>query len=83
MRLWGYRIPKYRWPAVGAMIERLALVEEMGLTPKDLPTIAAAMSKIGLPAPEVKYGEWWDSHQTRSARKEYLESTDPTDVGQS
>ncbi len=82
MKRWGYKIHKYRWPAVGAMIERLAQVEKMGLTPKDLPTIAAAMSKIGLPAHEVKYGEWWDPYQMKIARKEYLESTDPTDVGQ-
>lgn len=82
MGLSGYRIPKYSHPAVGAMIEKLALVEKVGLAPKDLPTTVAGMSKIGLPASEVKYGEWWDEYQAQTARKEYLESVDPTDVGQ-
>lgn len=81
MGLFGYQIPKYSHPAVGAMIEKLGLVEKAGLAPKDLPTIVAAMSKVGLAVSEAKYDEWWDVYQAETARKEHLESVDPTDIG--
>lgn len=78
----GYQIPKYSRPAVGAMIERLALVEKAGLEPKDLPSVPVAMKKIGLAVSEVKYGNWWDVYQAEAVRKTYLETIDPSDVGQ-
>lgn len=82
MKSLGYQIPKYSHPAVGAMIEKLALVEKVGFAPKDLLAVAREMGKVGLPVSEVKYDEWWSVYEAEDARKKYLESADPTDVGE-
>lgn len=82
MKSLGYKIPKYSHPAVGAMIEKLALVEKAGFAPKDLPAVAGEMKKVGLPVSDVKYDEWWSVYEAEAARKKHLEAVDPTDVGQ-